>query len=110
MPRQMCRTDRSTAAVRFLPDGPVDSGLGAHRKADGEHGPPVLEARTGGHGTGVSSDDGGDDGQSEAGAAMLAGPGRLDPIEALEHPTGLIATEAGAVVGHLDDGVASIRE
>src|SRR5690348_11552996 len=49
----------------------------------------------------------GDDGQAEAGSAtVLAAAGGVDPVEAFEHPGGLLRGQARTVVGHLDDALA----
>ena len=47
-----------------------------------------------------------DDGQAEAAAAGPAGPGLVDPVEALEDPRELAGRDALAGVGDLEDGPA----
>ncbi len=44
-------------------------------------------------------DDRRDDGEPESDATARAGPRRVDAIEALEDPRGVVVSEAGAVVG-----------
>src|SRR5215207_3052064 len=52
-------------------------------------------------GAAVGGDQGGHDRQPQAGAVDGAGAGRVGPVEALEHPLGLLGGEALAVVDDL---------
>src|SRR5579875_2543670 len=50
----------------------------------------------------VMGDDVLDDGKAEAGAAELAGAGRVDPVEPLGEPGQVLARDAVAMVAHGD--------
>src|SRR5918993_1282219 len=56
------------------------------------------------HGPAVDGDEGGHDGQPETGAAGRPGARLVGPVEALEHPLGLLGGEPRAVVDDLDGG------
>src|SRR5439155_27146304 len=56
----------------------------------------------------VGGDDGGDDAQPQPGAAVMAGAGRVGPVEALEDPARLLGGEAGPVVGHLHQRLVAV--
>src|SRR4051812_33824089 len=51
----------------------------------------------------VRADESRDDRQPEPGAARVAAPGSLDPVEALEDPLADLGRQPRAVIDHLDD-------
>ena len=74
--------------------------LGGQRQDDTE-GRAAARGRLYGDRAAVRGDQRGHDGQPEAGAAGLPGPGLVRAVEALEDPIGLLRGQPRAVVGHL---------
>ena len=79
------------------------SGTGptGYRKAQGERRPGAFRAPDA-HLAAVVGRDVLDDGQSQAGAAGVAGPGRVGPVEPLEDPLDVALRDADALVGDAD--------
>ena len=71
--------------------------VGGHGEGDG-HGHTAAGGRLGRDGAAVSGDDGRDDGKAETRATVVPAPGRVDPVEALEHPGRILGRHAGPVV------------
>src|SRR5512133_38366 len=78
-------------------------GVGGQGEDHPEARPPSGDA-VDADGAAVDGDQGGHDRQAKAGAAVGGRAGRVGPVEALEHPLGLLGGEPGPVVDDLDGG------
>ena len=95
------RTEGGDSPKRPRPGRAAAWGPFSDRQADGE-GRPLAEAAFDGDGPVVGEDDVLDDGQAEARAAELLGPGLVDDVEPLEDVGQVLGVDADARVRDLD--------